>query len=141
MEHEPFDDDTTRKVARITSPHPEIGAEAGAEASDDLDLTARVTIRRDHPNDAQQRQVVARVDDGQVSTLMFGDRVTIEVPPGRHVLRANNTLFWKRVAFSIEAGEHLEFVLINRAGRLMLGLLATIGVAPLYLDIERRSVR
>ena len=107
----------------------------------DLDLRAFVTISRDHEGDSQQRQVLARIDDGAASTLMFGDRITIEVTPGRHTLRANNTLFWKRQAFAIEAGEHLEFVLINRAGRMTLGFLAVMGVAPLYLDIERRSVR
>jgi hypothetical protein len=106
-----------------------------------LDLRAFVTISRDHADDAQQRQVLARLDDGAATTLMFGDRITIEVTPGRHTLRANNTLFWKRQAFTIEAGEHLEFVLINRAGRMTLGFLAVMGVAPLYLDIERRSVR
>jgi len=65
----------------------------------------------------------------------------VQVTAGSHVLRANNTLFWKRVPFTIEPGEHLEFSLINRAGRLTLGFLAVMGVAPLYLDIERRSVR
>jgi hypothetical protein len=108
---------------------------------EDFDLRALVTISRDHSKDAQQRQVLVRVDDGPVSSLLWGDRVTLEVAPGSHLLRANNTLFWKRVPFTIEAGEHLEFMMINRAGRLSVGLLAIIGVAPLYLDIERRSVR
>lgn len=105
------------------------------------DLRALVTISRDHANDSQQRQVIARIDDSPSATLVYGDRVTVEVPPGSHVLRANNTLFWKRARFTIEAGEHLEFVLINRAGRMTLGLLAVMGVAPLFLDIERRNVR
>ncbi len=115
-------------------------ANAGADGSD-LDLRALVTVSRDHANDSQQRQVLVRLDDGASSTLLYGDRITVEVPPGRHLLRANNTLFWKRVPFTIEAGEHLEFVLINRAGRLTLGFLALIGAAPLFLDIERRNVR
>lgn len=119
----------------------DVSTGTGQPEPDDLDLRALVTLSRDHPGDAQQRQVIVRVDDGPAETLMFGDRVTIEVPPGRHLLRANNTLFWKRASFSIEAGEHLEFTLINRAGRLTLGLLAIIGVAPLYLTIQRRSVR
>jgi hypothetical protein len=106
-----------------------------------LDLQSWVTISREHVEDSQQRQVLVRVDDQPASALLFGDRITVEVRPGSHVLRANNTLFWKRVPFAIEPGEHLEFVVINRAGRLTLGLLAVMGVAPLYLDIERRSVR
>ncbi len=115
--------------------------EAGPASPGDLDLRALVTFRRDHEGDAKQRQVMVRVDDAPDVSLMYGDRITVEVPPGSHVLKANNTLFWKRVPFAIEAGEHLEFVLVNRPGRLTLGFLALIGVAPLYLDIEQRSVR
>lgn len=109
--------------------------------TDDLDLRSFVTFSRNHSDDAQQRQVVVRLDNAPGSTLMFGDRVTVEVTAGHHLMRANNTLFWKRESFSIEPGEHIEFVFINRPGRMMLGLLAVIGVAPLYLDIIRRSVR
>jgi hypothetical protein len=104
------------------------------------DLRCFVTISRQHDTDARTRQVIARIDDGEPRTLMFGDAVTVEVPPGRHLLRANNTLVWKRVAFAAEPGEHLEFELINRPGRFMLGFLAIMGVAPLFLRIEKRSV-
>ena len=121
----------------IESPSPD----SPVETDDQLDLRARVTLARDSPTDAQQRQVIARVDSGPSSTLMFGDRVTIDVAPGSHVLHANNTLFWKRVPFAIEPGEHLEFRLVNRAGRLSLSLLALLGVAPLYLEIEQISIR
>jgi hypothetical protein len=104
------------------------------------DLRCLVTISRRHRDDVQMRQVLARVDDGPQVTLMYGDEFTVEVQPGRHVLRANNTLFWKRRAFTAEPGEHLEFVLINRSGRLAIGFLAIMGVAPLYLRIEKRSL-
>jgi hypothetical protein len=114
---------------------------AADQQAPELDLRCHVTFSRQHQADARQRQVLVRLDEGPTSALMFGDRITVEVDPGSHTLRANNTLFWKRVPFTIEPGEHLEFTLINRAGRLTLGFLAVMGVAPLYLDIERRSVR
>ena len=104
------------------------------------DLRALVTISRRHELDARHRQVVARIDDGTPTTLMFGDAFTVEVAPGSHLLRANNTLFWKKVSFTVEPGEHLEFVLINRASGIMFGFLAGLGVAPLFLTIERRSL-
>jgi hypothetical protein len=115
--------------------------QAGDSSAPEMDLRCQVTLSRDHQADARQRQVIVRLDGGPTSTLMFGDRITVDVEPGNHTLRANNTLYWKRVPFAIEPGEHLEFMLINRAGRLTLGFLAIVGVAPLYLDIERRSVR
>ncbi len=119
------------------------GAPNQATEPEATEATVRsvVTIDREHAEDSRQRQVLIRVDGGPTSALMFGDRITMEVAPGPHVLRANNTLFWKRVPFTIEPGDHLEFTMINRAGRLTLGFLAVMGVAPLYLDIERRSVR
>jgi hypothetical protein len=102
---------------------------------------AQVTLARTDDRDARQRQVVASVDDGPAMTLMYGESQTIAVAPGHHVLKVNNTLVWKRLAFSIESGEHLEFQLINRSGRLTLGFLALLGVAPLYLSIERSPRR
>ena len=111
------------------------------DTSADRELRSLVTISREHAADAQQRQVLVRIDEGPTSTLLYGDRITVEVTPGAHTFRANNTLFWKRVPFAIEAGEHLEFIVVNRSGRLSLGFLAVMGVAPMYLEIERRSVR
>jgi hypothetical protein len=104
------------------------------------DLRCLVTISRRHDGAVRIRQVIARIDDGAPATLMHGDAVTVEVPPGRHLLRANNTLVWKRVAFNVEPGEHLEFVLINRAGRFTMGFLVIMGVAPLLLRIETRAL-
>jgi hypothetical protein len=98
----------------------------------------RVTLSRTDSADVQQRQIYARIDDGPTQTLIFGNSVTLEVPAGDHVLRANNTLFWKRVAFSVAPGQHVEFALINRAGLFGLGFLALLGAAPLSLSIERR---
>jgi hypothetical protein len=127
---------------RATDETPEAARSRSTEpATADLDLRSLVTLAREHAEDSQQRQVLVRMDAGPTSALLFGDRITVEVTPGSHVLRANNTLFWKRVPFTIEPGEHLEFTMINRAGRLTLGFLAVMGVAPLYLEIERRSVR
>jgi hypothetical protein len=124
-------------VAR-TGPVEGSAGEEPLEAAEDL--RCRVTISRCHESDAQMRQVLARLDDGPQMTLMFGETFTIEVEPGRHLLRANNTLFWKRLSFTAEPGEHIEFILINRPGRLTIGFLTLMGVAPLYLRIVQRSV-
>ena len=72
-------------------------------------------------------------------TLMFGDAFTLELAPGDHRLKTNNTLFWKTVAFTIRPGEHAEFVLINRSGPVAFGFLALLGAAPLRLTVERRA--
>jgi hypothetical protein len=101
--------------------------------------TTQVVLSRTDTTDVGQRQIYARIDDGPTRTLVFGSSRLEEVAPGIHQLRANNTLFWKRVEFAIEPGESIEFALINRGGAFAIGLLALLGVAPLSLTIERRA--
>jgi hypothetical protein len=93
-----------------------------------------------HPTDCGQRQVFARLDDGGRVALAFGERVTLEVLPGRHRLRAHNTLFWKTIDFSIEPAEHLEFLLINEARWWTAGVVGLLGSAPLFLRIRKISL-
>lgn len=82
-----------------------------------------------------------RLDGGPGIALVFGESVTLDLEPGRHVLRAHNTLMWRTVRFSVETGEHLEFQLINRANWLTLTTLMWLGSGPLYLRVEQRSLR
>ena len=99
---------------------------------------ATVTLSRTAEADVRQRQIYVRIEDGPTHTLLYGNVVTIDVPPGTHRLRANNTLFWKSVSFEVEPEQRVEFVLINRASRVGFGILAILGVSPLILSIERR---
>lgn len=101
--------------------------------------TARVTIARTASTDVGQRQVIVSIDREHKVTLLFGESASFDVPPGDHTLRANNTLVWKSVPFSAAAGEHVQFVIANRATRFTLGFLSLLGVAPLYLTIERTT--
>jgi hypothetical protein len=101
---------------------------------------AVVTLSRNDERDVRHRQIYARIDDLPNNTLLFGDSVRIEVAPGSHRLKANNTLFWKSVMFDIEPGQHIEFALINRSSQLAFGFLALLGVGPLMLAIERRDL-
>ncbi len=99
----------------------------------------RVTLSRVGSADVQQRQIYARIDDGPSYTLMFGDSVSLEIPAGEHRLRANNTLFWKSLSFTLAPGEHTEFAFTNKSGLLGLGFLGVLGVGPFTLAIERRG--
>lgn len=103
-----------------------------------MNRPARVSIARTSEADVQQRQVIVSVDDGPKATLVFGESVAWEVPPGDHVLRSNNTLVWKKTKFTAKPGEDIQFIIANRASRFTLGFLALMGVAPLYMTVERR---
>ena len=98
---------------------------------------ARLTVARTHSADVQQRQVYVSLDGEPLATMLFGQTVEREITPGAHTLRFNNTLVWKTIHFDASPGEHVEFVFANRPGRWTLGFLSLVGVAPLFLTIER----
>jgi len=98
---------------------------------------AQVTLTRTNTADVGQRQVIVSIDDGRKTNLMFGESLTLEVPPGDHELKCNNTLVWKKIKFTAEPGEQIRFQITNRTSKLTLGFLSLIGVAPLYLTVER----
>jgi hypothetical protein len=103
------------------------------------DELARITITRTEPNDVRDRQIILSMDGEPLGTLLFGHQVTKEVPPGRHRLKAHNTLFWKNIDVDLRPGDLATFVVVNRAGTGTLSLLGVLGVGPLYLTFERRD--
>jgi hypothetical protein len=104
------------------------------------DLRTLVTVCRTHQRDIQIRQLYVSLDRCPRLALLYGESFTLEIQPGRHSLFVHNTLFWKRLTFHVEPGEHLEFMLINRGGRFTYPLIALMGVAPLYLTVKQRSI-
>jgi hypothetical protein len=101
------------------------------------DAPARITITRKDPADVKDRQVVVSLDGQSLGTLMYGEDVSREVPPGPHRLRAHNTLFWKTLDLDLAPGEHARFRAVNRAGVGTYSLLGLLGVGPLFLTLER----
>jgi len=112
----------------------------GGAATDETadELRTLVTISRTHPKDIGERQVFIKLDDKR-ATLVYGQQFTIEIQPGAHHLRVHNTLMWKNVRFTLEPGEHLEFLLINRGRWWTWGVAGVLGAAPLFLTVEKRS--
>ena len=100
---------------------------------------ARISITRTEPNDVRDRQIVLSMDGEPLGTLLYGQQLARGVAPGRHRLKAHNTLFWKNIEVDLQPGEHARFVVINRAGSGTLSLLGVLGVGPLYLTFERRD--
>ena len=97
----------------------------------------RITIARTHPDDVRTRQIIVSADGTHVGELLFGQSVTTTTTPGKHRLRAHNTLFWKTLEVDLAPGEEARFVVINRAGKGTFSLLSLLGVGPLYLTFER----
>jgi len=99
--------------------------------------SATLVVGRTLPGDVGQRQVYVELDGERVATLLDGQIFTGEIPAGPHQLRFDNTLHKKTFEFSAAAGGRVEYRLANTSGRFGLPFLALMGVAPLFLKIER----
>lgn len=96
----------------------------------------QLTVHRTSKEDVRDRQVIFSIDGARVAQLLFGQTFTREIAPGRHTLRANNTLVWKTLEFEAPPGAHLHFTCINRAPRGLYYMLAIFGVAPLLVTLR-----
>ena len=101
--------------------------------------SARLTIRRQSPDDIQQREIFVSLDGTELAILKFGDTVTHEVEPGPHELRAHNTLFRQRRHLVFAPGEHVRFTVVNRPGWGTYVMMSVLGAGPLYLSLDRED--
>jgi hypothetical protein len=101
--------------------------------------SATLTIARQSPNDVGIRQVFVALDGKEFGVLLNGESVTKEVAPGEHHMRLHNTLVWKNIPLDLKPGEHARFLVTNRAGFGTYALVATLGVGPIYLKVERQE--
>jgi hypothetical protein len=100
--------------------------------------SATLTIARQSPNDVGIRQVIVTLDGEPFGVLYHGQSVTKTIVSGEHRLRLNNTLVWKNIPLALKPGEHARFMVINRAGWGTYALVATLGVGPIYMTVERQ---
>ena len=97
-----------------------------------------LTIHRTSPRDEQSRQIVCALDGKRFGQVLFGQRLTTEILPGRHALRVHNTLVWKTAEFGAEPGEHVHFTVWNRAwGEGHYVLIVFVGWSPLGVGLVR----
>ena len=98
---------------------------------------AHLTITRNAPRDFQDRQVYLFVDEEPWGKVKYGHAVSGDIAPGRHRVRAFNTLFSHTIEVQAVAGEHVRLRCTNAmptAGWLMLMFLH---VTALRVRLER----
>jgi hypothetical protein len=100
---------------------------------------ATITITRQAKDDVRVRQIYISVDGTTVAELLYGETATVQVPAGRHRLRANNTLVWKTLDVDLKPGEQATFEVVNRPGFGSFAMLSLLGAGPIYLRFERTS--
>ncbi len=94
---------------------------------------AQLTISRNGAHDFQDRQVYLFVDDEALGKVRYGKAVTREIAPGRHRVRAFNTLFSHTIEVDALPGEHVRLHCTNgmpTAGWLMLIFLHVTALKP-----------
>lgn len=96
-----------------------------------------VTVTRTSDKDVQHRQIIVSIDGEAFATLMYGQSASKEIAPGKHTIKAYNTLVWKTMAFEIAEGQDVEFSVINLPGKWTFPLVALIGAGPIYVGLER----
>lgn len=127
---------------RRSRPNPgELGEDSGVSVTDLVEPQgpSMLTVRRTSKDDVQDRQVYIYVDGEDWATLMYGKTVTREIAPGRHVLKANNTLVRKSVEFDVKPGEHVKFQCINKPHWTAMMFMAFLGAAFLTVRLVRES--
>ncbi len=117
--------------------------DAGAGSGADVTVQAppqspaMLTVRRTAAMDAQDRQVYISLDGQEWGTLYFGKELVCEIAPGRHTLKANNTLMRNSVEFDVAPGEHVRFQCINKTHWTGMLFMAFLGAAILTVKLVR----
>ena len=95
--------------------------------------SALLTITRNGAGDFQDRQVYLFVDEEEWGKVRYGKLVSREIPPGRHQVRAFNTLFSHTIEINALPGEHVRLNCTNgmpRVGWLMMIVLHVTALTP-----------
>lgn len=98
---------------------------------------AMLAVRRTANDDVQDRQVYLSLDGEEWGTIVYGTEISREIAPGRHTLKANNTLVRKSVVFDVRPGEHVRYQCINKAHWTAMMFMAFLGAAFLTVRLER----
>jgi len=101
-------------------------------------MPATLTVDRNAPDDAQQRQIIVSLDGQPIAELMFGDSVTREISAGAHTLLADNTWNKKSINFTVTENEKISFLAKSRSSRFSEFLLMFFGAGPLKVFLTRQ---
>jgi hypothetical protein len=95
--------------------------------------SAQLTITRHGASDFQDRQVYVFVDEEPWGKVRYGTAVSREIAPGRHRVRAFNTLFSHTIEANALPGEHVRLHCTNgmpAVGWLMMMFLHVTALRP-----------
>lgn len=101
----------------------------------------QLTILRDSPDDFPDRQIYLFVDDEPWGKVRYGRPLTREIRPGRHRVRAFNTLLSHTIEIDAAPGEHVRLRCSNGMPRAGWLLMIFLHVTYLLVRLERVDSR
>lgn len=100
---------------------------------------AWLTVRRTSAEDIQERELYVSLDGKRLGILKYGDSATIPILPGRHELRAHNTLSRKKAEFDAAPEQQIRFRLANVPGKGFAYWAFFLGAALFWTLLERED--
>jgi hypothetical protein len=97
---------------------------------------AIVEVFRDTPEDIQDRWVRIYVDDEPEAILRYGETLRRELPPGRHRIKAHNTLSHDTINVDLAPGQRLRVRCHNHFARGGVIMMLTIGFSFITCKLE-----
>jgi len=111
-------------------------ADTSAKATSKINQ-AQLTVSRNAASDFQDRQVFLYVDGELWGKVKYGRPVTREIPPGRHQVRAFNTLFSHTIEINAVPGEHVKLRCTNGLAKAGLLTFILLHFTALTVKLER----
>jgi hypothetical protein len=99
--------------------------------------SAQLTISRNGAADFQDRQVYLFVDDEPWGKVKYGTAVSREIAPGRHRIRAFNTLLSHTIEIDAVPGEHVRLRCTNGMPTVGWLMMIFLHVTALRVKLER----
>jgi hypothetical protein len=102
------------------------------------EATATLTIVRDHPMDVQDRPIYLWIDGEKWDGILrYGRTFTAKLPPGRHKIKAHNTLLGHSIEIVAAPGEDIRLRCTNGLTGGGMVMVLMLGVAYLRVRLER----
>jgi hypothetical protein len=110
------------------------GLEHGHHGTDPQ--AATLEIVRDAPDDVQDRWVRLSFDEAPEEILRYGETMRRRLAPGRHRIKAHNTLSWDTLELDLAPGQSVRVRCHNHFARGGVLTMLTIGFAFIKVRLE-----
>jgi hypothetical protein len=108
----------------------------GEEAKSVDGLVAQLRVTHRDEGDYMARGIKLALDGEDLTLLKSGKAIVVEIEPGHHSLRIDNTFYSKSVELDAKAGEQVHYRIWNKRG-FGSWMVEVLGAGPMYLAIER----